>query len=89
MNRRSIIFAFTVILSFRVSSSIACLNDTEVSRGEDEFRSRYETNSPNVLPVPPNLNDSAAINPWAVGGLSIGGTLIVASSFVALRRQLR
>jgi hypothetical protein len=58
----------------------ACLNDTAVERGEQEFKSQYDQ--------PPTPEPAqAGMNPWAMVCLAVGGGLAVGSLVVAVGRR--
>jgi hypothetical protein len=75
-----LVAAISLLLFARQGS--ACLNDTSVERGEEQFRSQY--NAP-AQPAPA----STTINPWGLAGLSIGSGLAVGSLIVAVGRHRR
>ena len=61
----------------------ACLNDTSVERGEQEFRSQYNQ------PAKPENSRQAGLNPWAFAALAVGAGLATGSLIVAVGRQRR
>jgi hypothetical protein len=87
MIQRWLIPVLAVLLILHPSRSFACLNDTSVSAGEDEFRSRYETTSAKDAPAPSDQNGANSINIWGVAGLAIGSGLVAGSCVVGFRRR--
>ena len=76
-------------LAFSALPSFACLNDTSIRAGEEEFRSRYEFPNSGDAAVKLNRPNEWAINPWSVGALAIGSGLAAGSTLVAIRRRKR
>jgi hypothetical protein len=89
MSHRAFIPLLIIVIAVSASASIACLNDTAVRDGEDEFRSRYETRIGKDAPAASNQVGGAAINPWGIAGLAVGSGLIAGSSVAGLRRRKR
>jgi hypothetical protein len=76
-----------LLLVVRVSPVVACLNDTDVSSGEDEFRSRYDEGAGKDATAPSNVWGTRAINPWGVAAVAAGSGLAAASLFAGGRRK--
>jgi hypothetical protein len=76
-----------IVSAFACSRAGACLNDTSVSPGEAEFRSRYETpaGKDGAAPSPPF--EPGRFNVAGVAGLAIGTGLIAGSSVMLIRRR--
>jgi hypothetical protein len=88
--RNRLLFPFVVVgLTLGVSAAPACLNDTSVRAGEDEFRSRYEPAVAKDAPESGNQVGSSAVNLWGVAALAAGSGLIAGSSIIGMRRRNR
>jgi len=83
------LIAILAAVTLRPSQTLACLNDTSVSAGEDEFRSRYDIPSGKDSPAPSDQIHTGTFNIWGVGGLAIGSGLVAGSFVVGFRRRKR
>jgi len=79
--RQWLLVAAVFSLALGAHSAFACLNDTSVRAGEDEFRSRYD------VPQPSDHVQSGGVNPWGVAGLALGSGLIAGAFVGGIRRQ--